>query len=61
MGVQFIKKALEVFTRDKYPEEWASATLNYANAIQYLPSGNPVKNLVKAVELYREVVEYSEA
>ena len=58
MGVQFIKKALEVFTKDRYPEEWASATLNYANALQYLPSGNPIKNLTTAVSLYKEVVEY---
>jgi len=59
-GVQCLKKALEVFTKKSFPEEWASATLNYANALQYLPTADPVKNLLKAIELYKEVAHYRE-
>ncbi len=58
MGIQHLKKALEVFTREEYPQEWASATLNYANALVYAPTGEPLKNLLKAVELYEEVLEF---
>ncbi len=58
LGVQHLKKALEVFTKEDFPEEWASATLNYANALIYLPTANPLKNLTKALELYREVLAY---
>jgi tetratricopeptide (TPR) repeat protein len=57
-GVQCLKNALKVFTKEKYPKEWASTTMNYANALQYLPTANPSKNLLKAIELYREVLNY---
>lgn len=57
-GVQCLKNALKVFTRDTYPKEWASTTMNYANALQYLPTADPIKNLLKALDLYREVLEY---
>lgn len=58
LGVQHLKKALTIFTKDTYPTEWASATMNYANALQYLPTANPLKNLLKAVDLYQEVIEF---
>ncbi len=58
MGIQHLKKALEVFTKDEYPQEWASTTLNYANALVYAPTGEPVKNLLRAVELYKEVLDF---
>jgi tetratricopeptide (TPR) repeat protein len=57
-GVQCLKNALKVFTKEKYPKEWASTTMNYANALQYLPTANPSKNLLQAIELYREVLNY---
>jgi len=57
-GVQCLKNALKVFTKEKYPKEWASITMNYANALQYLPTANPSKNLLQAIELYREVLNY---
>ncbi|GBC88221.1 hypothetical protein HRbin13_00341 [bacterium HR13] len=57
-GVQSLRNALKVFTKERYPKEWASTTMNYANALQYLPTANPAKNLLKAVELYREVLDY---
>ncbi len=60
MGIQHLKKALEVFTREDYPQEWASTTLNYANALVYAPTAEPVKNLLRAVELYREVLSFRE-
>ncbi len=58
LGVQHFKKALEVFTKESYPEEWASTSLNYANALIYLPTYNPAKNINKAIEIYKEVLEY---
>jgi len=60
LGVQCLKKALEVFKKEEFPEEWASATLNYANALVYLPTSNPTKNLIRALELYKEVLAYRE-
>jgi tetratricopeptide (TPR) repeat protein len=57
-GVQCLKNALKVFTKEKYPKEWASITMNYANALQYLPTANPSKNLLKAIDLYLEVLNY---
>ncbi len=57
-GIQCFKNALKVFTKEKYPNEWASVTMNYANALQYLPTANPIKNLRRATELYGEVLEF---
>jgi len=60
LGVQCLRKALEVFSKENYPKEWASATLNYANALVYLPTADPKKNLLKALELYKEVLSFRE-
>ncbi len=57
-GIQCLKNALKIFTKDKYPDEWASTSLNYANGLQYLPTANPIKNLLEAVNIYKEILNY---
>ena len=44
--------------RDSHPVAWASAQLNLANALQYLPSVHQEQNLDEAVHLYEEVLSY---
>jgi tetratricopeptide (TPR) repeat protein len=57
IAVQALRDALKVYTRDAYPDAWASTTLNLANALQYAPTGDPEGHLWQAVELYQEVLE----
>src|SRR6185295_6884507 len=56
VAVQSFREALEVFRRETHPEEWSSARLNLANALQYLPSSHPEENLIQAVEIYEELL-----
>jgi tetratricopeptide (TPR) repeat protein len=56
VAVSSLREALKVYTRDEYPREWASVTLNLANALQHLPTTHPVENLVEAVEMYEELL-----
>jgi tetratricopeptide (TPR) repeat protein len=56
VAVQSLREALKYYTREEHPAEWASVTLNLANAMQYLPTTHPVENLVEAVGLYDEVL-----
>lgn len=57
IAVQSLREALTYYTRDEHPREWASVTLNLANAMQHLPSTHPVDNLVEAVGLYDQLLE----
>lgn len=57
VAVQALRAALQVFTRERYPAQWAAASLNLANALVYAPSVKQGDNLVEAVELYEEVLE----
>lgn len=57
VGVQSFREALKVYTRDAYPEQWSSAMLNMANALQYLPSSHPQENLIEAVNGYEALLE----
>lgn len=57
IAVQALRDALKVYTREAYPDAWASTTLNLANALQYAPTGDPEGHLWQAVELYQEVLE----
>ena len=57
IAVQALRDALKVYTREEYPDAWASTTLNLANALQYAPTGDPEGHLWQAVELYQEVLE----
>ena len=47
IAVQSLREALKVYTRERFPEEWASARLNLANALQYIPTSHPEENLVR--------------
>ncbi|ADC90034.1 Tetratricopeptide TPR_2 repeat protein [Thermocrinis albus DSM 14484] len=60
-GIQCLRNALKVFTKEEFPKEWSSVTMNYANALVYLPTANPLKNLLKALELYEEVLRCKES
>ncbi len=55
VAIQSFREALLVYTREAAPDRWASVTLNLANALQYMPSGDPAQKLMQAVELYDEV------
>lgn len=57
VAVLSLRSALEVFTKEEYPEQWASTTVNLANALVYVQSNKQGDNLVEAVEKYEEVLE----
>lgn len=57
VAVQSLREALKVYTRETHLELWASAQLNLANALQYLPSSHPQDNLVQAVEIYEQLLQ----
>jgi hypothetical protein len=57
VAAQSLRSALKVYTRDDYPQEWASVQLNLANSLVYTPSRHHRENLVEAVELYEAVLE----
>ena len=56
VAVQSFREALKVWTPERNPEGWASAQLNLANALQYLPSSHPEENLAQAVEIYEQLL-----
>jgi tetratricopeptide (TPR) repeat protein len=57
VAVQSLREALTFYTPAEHPREWASITLNLANALQHLPTTHPVENLVEAVGMYDELLE----
>lgn len=57
IAIQSFRHALQVYTRDKYPDMWASVSMNLANALQYAPSSHPEENLIQAVEIFEEVLQ----
>jgi tetratricopeptide (TPR) repeat protein len=57
VAVQSLREAQSIYTRAEHPQEWASVTLNLANALQHLPTTHPVENLVEAVGMYEELLE----
>ena len=56
VAVQSFRHALKVYTLEKYPDRWASVSMNLANALVYAPSSHPSDNLIQAVETYEEVL-----
>lgn len=56
VAVQSFREALKVYTREDHPDQWSSAMLNMANALQYLPSSHPQENLIEAVNAYEELL-----
>jgi tetratricopeptide (TPR) repeat protein len=57
VAVQSFKEALKVYTQEAFPEQWSSAMLNMANALQYLPSSHPQENLIEAVNGYESLLQ----
>ena len=57
IAVQAFREAVAAYDRDKTPDLWASAQMNLANALQYLPSSHPAENLAQAVEAYEQVLQ----
>jgi tetratricopeptide (TPR) repeat protein len=57
VAVNSLRAALRIYTREEYPQEWASTQLNLANALQYLPSVHQEDNLDEAVQLYEELLQ----
>lgn len=57
VAVNALRGALRVYDRSSHPVAWASATLNLANALQYLPSALPEQHLTEAVDLYEQVLQ----
>lgn len=57
VAIQSFREALKVYTRDAHPDQWSSAMLNMANALQYLPSSHPQENLIEAVNGYEALLE----
>lgn len=57
VAVQSFREALKVYTRDAHPDQWSSAMLNMANALQYLPSSHPQENLIEAINGYEALLE----
>jgi len=55
-AVQCLKEVRSIYSKEENYNEWMAATINMANALQHLPSSNPAKNLVKAIELYDEIL-----
>ena len=47
-----------MYTPQTHPAQWASAQVNLANALQYLPSSHQEQNLDEAVQLYEEVLQF---
>ncbi len=55
-AVQCLREVRSIYKKEENYNEWFATTLNMANALQHLPSSNPAKNLVKAIELYNELL-----
>jgi tetratricopeptide (TPR) repeat protein len=61
VAVQSLREALTYYTRQEHPVEWASVTLNLANALQHLKTTHPVENLIEAVGMYDDLLEVRDA
>lgn len=57
VAAQSLRSALTVYTREEYPQQWASVQLNLANSLVYTPSRHHQENLVEAVEVYEAVLQ----
>lgn len=56
VAVQSLRTAVRILDPEQDAEEWASATLNLANALVYTPSTRQRDHLMEAVDLYETVV-----
>ncbi|MEM8678709.1 MAG: hypothetical protein AAGF97_05045, partial [Planctomycetota bacterium] len=56
IALQSFREAAKVYTKEAFPQLWATTQLNLANAFQYLPSSHPQENLIEAVKIYDDVL-----
>ncbi|MBD2195285.1 MULTISPECIES: CHAT domain-containing protein [Calothrix] len=47
-----------IFTRDKFPQFWATSKLNLGNSYGYRIYGDPVENLEKALLAYQDALQF---
>lgn len=57
VAIASLRHAVAAFDPARFPQAWASARLNLANALVYAPSARQGDNLVEAVEIYEEVLQ----
>ena len=56
IAIQSLREAAGALDRRESPELWAGATLNLANALQYVRSTHVEANLWESVALYEEIL-----
>jgi tetratricopeptide (TPR) repeat protein len=56
-AIKHYEAALEVFTREVYPEEWANAQNNLGVAYRHLLDGEKQKNLERAIKCFEAALE----
>jgi tetratricopeptide (TPR) repeat protein len=56
IAVQSLQEALKVYTLEEQPHEYAMVQNNLGNVLQYLPSGDPVEKLDRAIGAYHEAL-----
>lgn len=56
VAVQSLRTAVRLLDPETDAQEWASATLNLANALVYAPSAKQRDNVMEAVDLYETVI-----
>ena len=56
LAVQSMQEALKVYTIEEHPREYAMVQNNLGNVLQYLPSGDRVEKLDRAIEAYHEAL-----
>jgi tetratricopeptide (TPR) repeat protein len=57
LAVQTFEEALKHIRLIDHPREYAMLQNNLGNALQYLPSGNPMKNILRAITAYDEALK----
>jgi tetratricopeptide (TPR) repeat protein len=58
IAIQSFRRALEALDPETDGDLWARINMNLASALQYAPSSHPAENLVQAVEIYEQVLNY---
>ncbi|NTU79447.1 MAG: hypothetical protein HGA45_08600 [Chloroflexales bacterium] len=56
LAIQSMQEALKVYTIEEHPREYAMVQNNLGNALQYLPSGDRIEKLDRAIEAYHEAL-----
>lgn len=56
LALQSMQEALKVYSIEEYPYEYAMVQNNLGNALQYMPSGDRVEKLDRAIGAYQEAL-----